>query len=215
MVENERRTQAVAVRRPHEDETPEVVATLAEAFLDDPVTSFLLHEGAAPGHGRRGTLVAALFANRLLGGIGIDKVLVADAGERIASAAVWVPPRSPDNQGPDYTKVGLVNRLALGEEVMNERLIALVPMFELTPKTPHWYLAFVGTRPSARAQGLASALIEAVTTGCDAEGVGAYLESSDPANVPLYERHGFEVTAEISIEGGPTVPVMWREPAAS
>jgi len=65
---------------------------------------------------------------------------------------------------------------------------------------------------SARGRGLASACISVVTRRCDATGHGAYLESSDPANVPLYERHGFQVTSEVAIRGGPTVPLMWRDP---
>ncbi len=69
-----------------------------------------------------------------------------------------------------------------------------------------------GTRPEGRGRGLASRLIAVVTDRCDAEGIPAYLESSDPANVPLYERHGFAVTGEVEIEGGPTIPLMWREP---
>jgi predicted GNAT family acetyltransferase len=70
----------------------------------------------------------------------------------------------------------------------------------------------VGTRPEGRGRGLASTLITAVTDRCDAEGVPAYLESSDPANVPLYERHGFSVTGEVTIVDGPTIPLMWRDP---
>jgi ribosomal protein S18 acetylase RimI-like enzyme len=133
----------------------------------------------------------------------------ADARE---AAAVWVPPRGPDDPGADFSAVGMVNQMALGEEVMARRLEAMIPMLGASPATPHWYLAFVGTRAASRGRGLASALISAVTRRCDADGVGAYLESSDPANVPLYERHGFVVTGEAVIVGGPTVPLMWRDP---
>ena len=80
------------------------------------------------------------------------------------------------------------------------------------PKTPHWYLAFVGTVPESRGKGLASGLISSVTEICDAENIPAYLESSSPDNVPLYERHGFRITGEAKIKDGPTVPLMWRDP---
>jgi ribosomal protein S18 acetylase RimI-like enzyme len=192
---------------------PAVAATLAEAFAGDPVLAFLLDDGPAPNPVRHQALAAALFANRLLGGRAIDEIVVpGDPGDRREAAAVWVPPRGANDSGPDYTMVGLVNRTVLGAETMDRRLTALLPMLEAAPLTPHWYLAFVGTRASARGRGLASALISAVTHKCDASGVGAYLESSDPANVPLYERHGFLVTGEAVIVGGPTVPLMWRDP---
>jgi ribosomal protein S18 acetylase RimI-like enzyme len=44
----------------------------------------------------------------------------------------------------------------------------------------------------------------------DADHLPAYLESSNPRNITLYERHGFEVTREIPIEGGPSMTAMWR-----
>ena len=41
----------------------------------------------------------------------------------------------------------------------------------------------------------------------------AYLESSNPANVALYARHGFAPCGVIEIPGGgPQIVTMWREP---
>jgi len=201
----------VAARVAGDADIPAVVAALAEAFASDPVLAFLFDGGPDPV--RHQALVTALFANRLLGGRGVDEIIVPDDPVDVREAgAVWVPPKGPDGPGPDYTMSGVVNRLALGDEVMDERLAALMPMLSAAPRTPHWYLAFVGTRPSARGRGLASALISAITRRCDEDGVGAYLESSEPVNVPLYERHGFMVTGEVAIKGGPTVPLMWRDP---
>ena len=58
-----------------------------------------------------------------------------------------------------------------------------------------WTLAF--TEPSAR---------------FDAEGVVAYLESSNPRNIPLYERHGFEVMGKIQVGAAPVLTPMLRRP---
>jgi ribosomal protein S18 acetylase RimI-like enzyme len=44
----------------------------------------------------------------------------------------------------------------------------------------------------------------------DHDSAPAYLESSNPRNVSLYERHGFEVTGQIDLAGGPTLIPMWR-----
>ena len=48
---------------------------------------------------------------------------------------------------------------------------------------------------------------------CDAEGLPAYLESSNPQNTLLHARHGFSQTGEIVLgDGAPTVTAMWRDP---
>jgi len=46
---------------------------------------------------------------------------------------------------------------------------------------------------------------------CDREQKPAYLESSNPANLSLYERHGFEVVAEVSEGGSPITFPMLRK----
>ena len=47
---------------------------------------------------------------------------------------------------------------------------------------------------------------------CDAEGAMAYLESSNPRNVPFYLRHGFEVKHVVQTGSSPTFTLMAREP---
>ena len=81
------------------------------------------------------------------------------------------------------------------------------------PQEPHHYLGAVGVEPAYQGQGLGSALMEHGLAQCDAEAMPAYLVSSNFRNVPLYERHGFEIVEEIPLpSGGPTVWRMWRKP---
>ena len=47
---------------------------------------------------------------------------------------------------------------------------------------------------------------------CDGERAPAYLEASEEALVPYYQRFGFEQIGEIDIPGGPTMIPMWRSP---
>jgi len=49
---------------------------------------------------------------------------------------------------------------------------------------------------------------------CDGEGLIAYLESSNPANISLYERHGFRVMAEIQCRDAPPLYPMLRPASA-
>ena len=77
----------------------------------------------------------------------------------------------------------------------------------------HYYLAVLGTRPDRQGSGIGSALMAPVLHTCDAEGLGAYLESSKSSNIPFYGRHGFEVVEEVTFPGGgTTLWAMWRDP---
>jgi GNAT superfamily N-acetyltransferase len=81
------------------------------------------------------------------------------------------------------------------------------------PKEEHYYLEALGTRQDMQSKGVGSAVIRHVLDRCDTEGLPAYLESSNPRNVPFYARHGFQTTGEIVVgKGAPTVTAMWREP---
>ncbi|MUM34208.1 GNAT family N-acetyltransferase, partial [Mycolicibacterium sp. CBMA 361] len=81
------------------------------------------------------------------------------------------------------------------------------------PEEPHWYLAVIGSDPTVRGGGYGQALMRSRLDRCDAEHAPAYLESSNPANVPYYERFGFEVTGEMTLPyGGPPLIPMWRQP---
>jgi len=55
-------------------------------------------------------------------------------------------------------------------------------------------------------------LLQHTLAQTDARGLQSYLESSNPANIPLYQRHGFEVIREIRVGGSPVVTPMLRQP---
>jgi GNAT superfamily N-acetyltransferase len=87
-----------------------------------------------------------------------------------------------------------------------------IAIHEHHPAEPHWYLNVLSTVPDRQGEGLGAAIIQPVLERCDAGGVRAYLESSNPRNLPFYRRHGFVDAGEIHLEGGPSMTKMWREP---
>lgn len=117
------------------------------------------------------------------------------------AAAIWEPPTTMLAAAPDAAALAFstgLGRAVLaaisgGAEAAALRAQAIRPAMAGRPADPHWYLSFIGTRPEWRGVGAASRLLAAVTELCDAGGQLAYLESSNPANVPLYQRHGFKV----------------------
>jgi predicted N-acetyltransferase YhbS len=78
------------------------------------------------------------------------------------------------------------------------------------PEEPHWYLNFFGVDTHRQGQGLGSAILKTSLMSVDEQGAIAYLESSNPANVPLYGRFGFEVTGELQVKDSPVVYPMVR-----
>jgi GNAT superfamily N-acetyltransferase len=60
------------------------------------------------------------------------------------------------------------------------------------PSEPYWWLPFIGVDPLHRHKGFGSALLRHALVRCDRDHMPAHLETGNPANVPLYERHGFK-----------------------
>ena len=68
---------------------------------------------------------------------------------------------------------------------------------------PCWYLPAIAADPTRQGQGLGAALMKHALEACDEEGTNAYLECSNAANIPLYQRHGFEIVGVV-VPGGST-----------
>jgi ribosomal protein S18 acetylase RimI-like enzyme len=101
-----------------------------------------------------------------------------------------------------HSGAGVIKRLEQAQRVMAQH----------HPSAPHYYLQSIGVRRTSQGLGLGSALLKHTTAICDKAQMPAYLESSTPRNVPLYQRHGFEVIATDAIgDGGPPIFFMWRE----
>jgi ribosomal protein S18 acetylase RimI-like enzyme len=80
------------------------------------------------------------------------------------------------------------------------------------PAEPHWYLPMIGVDVPFQNRGYGSALLRHALAVCDRDGVPAYLESSNPRNVPLYQRHGFELMGVIQAGSSPKLFPMVRKP---
>src|SRR5207253_2372458 len=58
----------------------------------------------------------------------------------------------------------------------------LTAMEKAHPTEPHYYLEFLGTRRDRQGKGTGTAVMQPMLERCDAEGLPAYLESSNPRN---------------------------------
>jgi ribosomal protein S18 acetylase RimI-like enzyme len=181
------------------DEEADVLAILMLAFSRDPATRWTWPEPKV--------YVAAFprFA-KAFGGAAFGKGTAHRIGW--AGAALWLPPGAR----PDEAAIGALMASTADPGTAVDGPELMTQMASHHPKEPHWYLPLIGIDPACQGKGLGSALLRHATDICDRDGVPAYLESSNLANVPLYERHGFEATGRIQVGSSPVFTPMLRRP---
>jgi GNAT superfamily N-acetyltransferase len=122
-------------------------------------------------------------------------------------AALLLP---PDVHSDDETFAMLLDR-SVGDQ-KNDALATFQQMAEFHPNGPHWFLAVMGVDPIHQGKGIGSALIKRGLIPCDRDHLPAYLEATNPKNVPFYARHGFELLGTVQLSGCPPVFPMLRKP---
>ena len=197
----------IDVRPARRSDVPALARALGRAFYDDPVMTWL-----QPDAGRRSAALAGFFGAmtryHFLTGAGAE---VATAESGIGAAALWDPPgRWHHSSREQVAMLPAVIRAFRGHLGAGRALTEA--MQAVHPEEPHWYLAIIGSDPTVRGSGCGHALMRSRLDRCDAEHAPAYLESSNPDNIPYYNRFGFEVTGEIVMPDGPTLWPMWRRP---
>tara|TARA_B100000963_G_scaffold190428_1_gene165669 strand:+ start:172 stop:744 length:573 start_codon:yes stop_codon:yes gene_type:complete len=83
--------------------------------------------------------------------------------------------------------------------------------FEKNKPKDAWYLEYLGVDPARTSLGLGSFLLKHSLAEIDNLRQAAYLESSNPRNMSLYKRHGFETLTKIQFGEGPPMHTMYRE----
>ena len=195
-----RRVEDVRTAGPADVE--EVGRILAAGFGDDPVLSWVFEE---PG---RADKLGALFSF-----MAAEAVVPQGATYLLrGSCAAWTPPGTPP--WPAERGVRLVTSLARSCTAGDLERLGVLDEFVRAahPTELHWYLGQLATEPPLRGRGAGATLLRHSLVPVDADHLPAYLESTNPRNVPLYERHGFEVTRTIDLPGGPSLTAMWRTP---
>lgn len=125
-----------------------------------------------------------------------------------AGVALWLPPGvHSDEEG-----LGAVIEGTVETSLRPETDSLFEQMATCHPTEPHWYLPLIGADPAHQGEGLGEALMTYALARCDRDHAPAYLESSNPRNIPFYERHGFEALGAIQVGSSPTLVPMLRPP---
>jgi ribosomal protein S18 acetylase RimI-like enzyme len=197
-----------AVRAARRDEATVLGEVLADAFAEDPVFAWLI----PPQPRGRDDRLRTFFTSMSRGYLRRGKpcYLTADA----SAAALWAAPGAWTMPLSQIILEAAPNGLAFRRNLLRALRTQLqIERLHAGQSRPHWYLGYLGTRSDRQGQGLGTQMLREVLDGLDADGVPAYLESSNERNLPLYERNGFRVIGELQALGyGPTIWRMWREP---
>jgi GNAT superfamily N-acetyltransferase len=206
MADRPQRPAEVSARVATQEEVTAVTETMALAFYEDPVWSW-----AFPDPRRR------LEQHRKIWGLIIESA-VGDGwvwlAEGYAAAALWIAPGRPELTPEDEERIGTLVVEMMGDGAT--RVLDTFERFEAAHprEKEHCYLSLLGTHPDHRGKGIGMGLLAENLRRIDADGMPAFLESSNPANDRRYEGLGFVPCGAFELgEGGPVVTQMWREPS--
>ncbi|RLP95716.1 N-acetyltransferase [Micromonospora sp. BL4] len=177
-----------------------VVGSLVAAFVKDPVLRYLF-----PDEDTYPRYAAAFFGHLFDKRVHRSSIWTIGGG---ASVAIWEPPAelpaelsaelpaelsaaghgSPDSGFAAHFPAGVLARVQGYDKAVH----AVLPAF------PFWYLGVLGTHPDSAGRGWGRAVMRAGLDRAAADGLPAILETSNPANVELYRRAGWEVVDSLS-----------------
>ncbi len=191
------------IRRAEESDLETCVATLSEAFANDPVLNWVF----------RSTELYPNYFRLLLREVYLPRGII-HMDEHGRGAAIWLPPEERFDVAPRWSLLKFGLQLTLREGVLpllRMRQMSRVYHAQL-PREPYYYLQFIGVRAAYQGRGLGATLLEHGAQMCEEHNMPAYLESSNERNIPLYERHGFRILNTQAVASrGPAAWFMWRD----
>ena len=183
------------------DDADRVMRTIALGFIGDPVARWMWPDAETY------LDVMPKFA-AAFGGKAIEHgAAYVAAGYK--AAALWLPPGVES----DEEKIEALLEATIAPEIGDDVSAIFEQMDECHPSAENcWYLPLIAADPAFVGQGLGAAIMKHALQRCDEDGAMAYLESSNPRNISLYERHGFEIVGKIQAGSSPVLTPMIREP---
>lgn len=188
------------------DHVPRLAEALADAFISDPVYTWMLPRSSRLKARLRAMFTAEMEQYGLPQGTvwttaGFDGAVVA------LPPGAWEMPTSMTlTQALMWTRA-FGRRLPLAARVQRA-------MEERHLREPHFYVRIIGVRTALQGRGVGSALMQPTLGNADSAGLPTYIEASSPRSAALYERLGFEHTDVLELpDGGPPVWLMRRAPA--
>jgi ribosomal protein S18 acetylase RimI-like enzyme len=181
---------------------------IAQAFVDDPLCSFML-----PFDKTRVRTLRKFF--HAYGEVNIKNRRGFGAGDPLSGVAFWKSPMQ-DNLSISVKSLSkflplLLTWYPVGYFRAKAILKQIDVLHEKHAGVPHYYLDNIGVLPSARGKGISSKLIRPFLEKADAGKTPVYTDTVTRSNVALYEHFGFQCVEECLVAGtGVTVWALLR-----
>ena len=175
-----------------------VLSTVLMGFSADPFVRWICPEA--------GNYMSFIGAFNAYGGKAVD-TNTAYVVEGFKGTALWLP---PNIEADEEAFVKEIEQNVLIEK--QESLFKVLEELEkYHPEDPCWYLPIIAVDPHYQNNGIGSLLMKHALEKVDSDGLPAYLESSNPRNMSLYKRYGFETMGQIKVDDVPPLHPMIRE----
>jgi GNAT superfamily N-acetyltransferase len=161
-----------------------IIGSLVAAFTNDPVLRYLFPDEATYPRYAAG-FFGHLFDKR------VHKETIWTIGHG-ASAAIWEPPAAKDGSPNEILAAQLPADALARVHAYDDAVHAVLPT------APFWYLGVLGTHPDHAGRRWGHAVMTAGLRRAAADGLPAILETSNPANVEVYRRAGWEVARAVT-----------------
>ena len=193
---NDQRIRSVKI-----EEMERLSATMALAFSADPIARWVMMDG------KQFVDVMIPLVGAFGGRAAVQRGTAHVIGDFLG-AAIWLPPGAH----VDDEAMGEIFSAHIEGQHLNEVAALFEEMANYHPKEPHWYLPLIGVDPPHQRRGYGEALLQHAVAACDHDRAVAYLEATNPSNVSLYQRHGFESLGRIVVGDSPPLIPMIRKP---
>jgi len=130
------------------------------------------------------------------------------ATDNFEGVTLWFSP----GEKIDEEKVIEMLKSTVNEGILTDAFLMFDAMDEFHPYEPCWYLSMIAVDPAHQGCGIGAELMKHAIDRCDEDGLPTYLELTNPRNVSLYERFGFEITGEDQSGSSPVMTPMNHSP---